>query len=337
MTAAATVAAPSRLKKSPKTRQRRPWKPAARDHYIYRMVRFDGLTQEEAANRQRVSQATVSRILDRYERWQAHADPREGGRLDAAERVRAQRWLTYERNELILGSALRIAREVEGKTDLTKYVRTEPSSPYAADKGQIRDESTTIDRTGTVARFLRLAFRVNMEQLALVEKESPAIPEDLSPEELATEALRDAAADEELDAVERLLAEEQEQSWQEHIAQRAEREEEQAQAEAALFAGTKPGPGEAGTDTAPASADDPSPALEDQVAARREQVCSRLKDPAAASLLKLHKMHSSDGENIAINDDVPYTCAAESGLEKIAADECIHPPQSRSCLATTNG
>ena len=123
-----------------KSRKRRAWQPEARDHYIYHLVKFEGHTQGEAASMQRLSQATVSRIIDRYERWQAHADPREGGRLDPAERLRAQRWLTYERNELILGSALRIARAVEGTAELWKTVRTEPKDPYRTDKASVRDE-----------------------------------------------------------------------------------------------------------------------------------------------------------------------------------------------------
>ena len=140
------------------------------------LVKFEGHTQGEVASMQRISQATVSRIIDRYERWQAHADPREGGRLDPAERLRAQRWLTYERNELILGTALRIARAVEGTAELWKTVRTEPGDPYRRDKASVKDETTMIDRTGVAARFLRLAFKVNMEQLALVEKDPPPLP-----------------------------------------------------------------------------------------------------------------------------------------------------------------
>ena len=46
------------------------------------------------------------------ERWLAHQQPREDGRLAYEERLRAQRWLTYERNEAILGSCLRIAEEM---------------------------------------------------------------------------------------------------------------------------------------------------------------------------------------------------------------------------------
>ena len=141
-----------------KTRKRRAWQPEARDHFIYTLVKFEGHTQGEVASMQRISQATVSRIIDRYERWQAHADPREGGRLDPAERLRAQRWLTYERNELILGSALRIAKAVEGTAELWKTVRTEPGDPYRRDRASVRDETTMIDRTGVAARFLRLAF-----------------------------------------------------------------------------------------------------------------------------------------------------------------------------------
>ena len=218
-----------------KSRKRRAWQPEARDHYIYQLVKFEGHTQGEAAVMQRLSQATVSRIIDRYERWQAHADPREGGRLDPAERLRAQRWLTYERNELILGSALRIARAVEGTAELWKTVRTEPKDPYRTDKASVRDETTMIDRTGVAARFLRLAFKVNMEQLALVEKDPPPLPGPLNDEEVAEEERQDAA-----------------------VAEEFRRQE--------LLAGTKPGPGDA-----PESTENECPPLREQVCSRLEE------------------------------------------------------------------
>src|SRR5688500_5145890 len=179
--------APASAKKSTQTakkRQRRAWQPAARDHDIYRLVKFDGLTQQEAASRRQLSQATVSRIIDRYERWQAHADPREGGRLDPAERLRAQRWLTYERNELILTSALRLARETQGLQTVWSIANTRAASPYHAHHDKQREETRAIDRAGLAARYLRLAFKVNMEQLALVEKDPPPMPQPLTAEEI---------------------------------------------------------------------------------------------------------------------------------------------------------
>src|SRR5262245_36608065 len=90
------------------SRSRRPWTPDGDAHLIYQYVKMEGKSQSWVARAFDISQATVSRIVQRYERWQAHLKERENGRLDPTERVRAQRWLTFERNELILGSCLRI-------------------------------------------------------------------------------------------------------------------------------------------------------------------------------------------------------------------------------------
>src|SRR5437762_3221442 len=99
-----------------KTRTRRPWQPDQTAHLIFQWVKMEGQKQGWVAAQFGIDQATVSRIVQRYERWQAHAQERDGGRLDRSERLRAQRWLTFERNELILASCLRIAGEMEGFT-----------------------------------------------------------------------------------------------------------------------------------------------------------------------------------------------------------------------------
>ena len=136
----------------PKTRKRKPWKPGNRDHEIYVSVRFQGMGQAQVASQYDISQATVSRTLERYEKWQAHAQPGEDGSLTHAEQLRAQRWLTYERNDRILGSCLRMA-----------------------------------------ARFLRLAFKINMEQLKLTEREPLAPLPPLTEEENAAYEAESAA------------------------------------------------------------------------------------------------------------------------------------------------
>src|SRR5206468_3357610 len=140
-----------------------------------------------------INQSTVARIIQRVERWQAHAKARENGRLDRSERLRAQRWLTYERNELILASCLRIAKEMEGFTELSKSVISRPAHD-PTEKRQIRTEGRTIDRHGVAARFLRLAWRINMEQLKLAELVDPPAAEPLTDEELAEE-IHQAALD----------------------------------------------------------------------------------------------------------------------------------------------
>src|SRR6266850_1842172 len=190
---AATQSPPPSLSLSPAPASRRPWKPDGDAHLIFQWVKMEGKSQGEVASMLNISQPTVSRVIQRYERWQAHAKEREGGRLDPAERLRAQRWLTFERNELILASCLRIANEMEGFVDTSKStIRRPTSSP--SQESEIRTEHGRIDRSGVAARFLRLAFRINMEQLKLAELDQPPPAAALSDEELEQED-RQAVAD----------------------------------------------------------------------------------------------------------------------------------------------
>src|SRR5438105_4066654 len=128
MTAAARQSPQLATDNSPptKSRTRRPWQPDKDAHLIFQWVKMEGQTQSWVAAQFGINQATVSRIVQRYERWQAHAQEREGGRLDRSERLRAQRWLTFERNERILASCLRIAGEMEGFTDISKSTIRRP-------------------------------------------------------------------------------------------------------------------------------------------------------------------------------------------------------------------
>src|SRR5213079_597152 len=108
----------------------------------------------------------------------------------------AQRWLTYERNELIVASCMRIAKEMEGFTELSKSTVSRPIDNPCR-KSEVRTEGRTIDRHGVAERFLRLAHRINMDQLklaALIVREGEALADPLTDEELAAEA-RQAAAD----------------------------------------------------------------------------------------------------------------------------------------------
>src|SRR5436190_19365510 len=97
----------------------KPWVPSDDDRFIYSMVKYHGESQSAVANLLEINQGTVSRSIQRYERWLAHAQPRDDGRLDHAEQLRVQRQLTFERNELIVSSCLRIAREMEGVVDVS--------------------------------------------------------------------------------------------------------------------------------------------------------------------------------------------------------------------------
>ena len=167
-----------------KQRTRRAWAPDADDHLIYRWVKLDGKGQDFVAQCFGIHQSTVSRIVQRYERWQAHAEARDDGRLDPAERLRNQRWLAFERNEAMLTSCLRLAGEMEGCKDVSKSVTRHPQSSPTQET-DVRTEWSVLDRTGMAARFLRLAFRINMEQVKLAEAEPAPLPEPLTEEEVA--------------------------------------------------------------------------------------------------------------------------------------------------------
>src|SRR5947209_5889427 len=125
MTAAATIPFAS-----PKSRE---WTPTDRDRVVFQWVRFEGKTQHWVAQQLAIHQTTVSRMIERYERWIARGGPARQGSLSHDERLRYQRWMTYERNEGILASALRIASEVETSVDTSKstitHHTTDPSRP----------------------------------------------------------------------------------------------------------------------------------------------------------------------------------------------------------------
>ena len=172
------------------------WQPNDNDHLIYDWVKMQGKTQAEVSSLLRIHQGTVSRVIQRYDRWLAHMKARENGRLDPKERLRAQRQLTFDRNELILASCLRIAKETEGFIDASRSTVSRPLHA-PSQENELRTTSFTIDRTGTVCRFLRLAHRINMEQdklaVVLARMDDP-VPEPLTDEQLADQA-RQAALD----------------------------------------------------------------------------------------------------------------------------------------------
>ena len=168
---------------APAKRKRRAWAPNADDHLIYRMVRLDGSGQDFVAECFGIHQSTVSRIVRRYERWEAHAAARDDGRLDPAERLRSQRWLAAERNEAMLTSCLRLAGEMERCKELSKSVTRYPLRKPNQET-EVRNESAVLDRTGMAARFLRLAFRINMEQVKLAEADPAPLPKPLTEEEI---------------------------------------------------------------------------------------------------------------------------------------------------------
>jgi len=169
----------------------RPWTPDSRDRLIFQWVKFDGHKQSWVADQLGIHQTTVSRIVDRYERWIARGGPSQQGSPSHDERVRVQRWLAYERNEWILASALRIAGEMERAIDTSKSTTTRPISNPSAES-EVRTEHKVIDRSGIAARFLRLAYRINMDQLKLVEQDPLPALEPFSIEEAGDQDLAEA-------------------------------------------------------------------------------------------------------------------------------------------------
>lgn len=155
----------------------REWSPSDRDRLVFQWVKFEGKTQSWVAEQLELNQSSVSRMIERYERWIARGGPARQGGLSQAERARAQRWLTYERNEWILTSALRIAGEMEHAIDTSKSTITR-SAASPSGEAEVRTHHERIDRSAIAARYLRLAYRVNMDQLKLVEQEPL---EDLAP------------------------------------------------------------------------------------------------------------------------------------------------------------
>jgi hypothetical protein len=160
------------------------WTPSDRERLVFQWVKFEGRTQGWVAEQLSIHQSTVSRMVERYEKWIAHGGPGRRGGLDHDERLRAQRWLTYERNEWILSAALRIAAEIEQPCDATKSTISR-SAASPSQETEIRTQHMTVDRSGTVARYLRLAHRVNMENLKLVEEEPLPALKPLTFEDLA--------------------------------------------------------------------------------------------------------------------------------------------------------
>ena len=144
--------------------------PTEQERFIYRRVKFEGEKQAAVAGMLNINQSTVSRAIQRYERWIAAGGQEQEGELPREERLRAQRWLTFERNEWILSAALRIAAEMERQVDTSKSRITSSGASPDTTK-EIRTEHKVIDRSGIAARFLRLAWRINMDQLRMAEEQ----------------------------------------------------------------------------------------------------------------------------------------------------------------------
>jgi hypothetical protein len=306
-----------------KPRSRREWSPTASDQQVYEWVRLSGKTQSWVAGQLGLHQTTVSRIVQRYERWQAHAGDRDDGRLDPAERRRAQRLLAYERNEVVLASALRLADEMEGFVDVSKTVKQHPLHHPSAQE-TVRTEHAMLHRTGIAARFLRLAFQINMQQLKLTEAEPAPRPEPLTMEQVADEKAAAAQAETEF-AQERVRQDAQAEKWSAEIRQYKEQEQVHGQLMQKAMADIAAMDAEAPEATEPATAAEPSQTAEPQPMEQPQapEDAPRAAEPAPENMHPVHKMHTLNSPKNGASHKLPIVCAAEPGTGKILTTACM--------------
>ena len=88
---------------------------------------------------------------------------------------------------------------MEGVADVSKSTWQRPLSRPDAER-EVRTTYSTQDRHGIASRFLRLAYRINMDQLKLAELAGPPPLAPLSPEQLAAEEASAAQTSAELAA-----------------------------------------------------------------------------------------------------------------------------------------
>ena len=308
----------------PKTRQRKAWAPGDDDHAIYRYVKVDCKSQSFVADLFGISQPTISRIVERYEKWQAHADARASGLLDHAERVRAQRALTYLRNEKVITTCLRLAGEVEGIQEVNDSIHQAPDGGLAGMR-EIRCVNRMLDRTGMASRFLRLAQRTGKEQLELVELEPAIMPAPLTAEEEAEQETQAAADRAELQAARNRVEEKEREreASQGHRIQFAEQqaaiareEAEQLRREMAAM--------EAALATAQRELAEAQRATEDEGESGRrgEEETERVigtRGHEAVVELNLHNLNNGNGSKNGASDNSDGLCDANGAAKKNGA------------------
>jgi Sigma-70, region 4 len=81
--------------------------PSMRDQAILVAYRVEGRTQEDLAEKYRLSQRRISAIISRVERWRADVIPAAEGELDRKQRERFERWAERERLQGIQSRAMR--------------------------------------------------------------------------------------------------------------------------------------------------------------------------------------------------------------------------------------
>jgi hypothetical protein len=298
---------------SQRQRRRKPWTPDHNATIVYQWVKFEGKRQSWVASALRISQSTVSRIVERYEKWLAHGRAGVEGGLNEAERQRSQRWLTYERNEIILASCLRIAGDMEGCRDVSRSVVTRPMGEPAGET-EVRTTHESIDRSGIAARFLRLAFQINMQQLKIAEKDPlPALPP-LDEEELARQDEEAAVDTADIESVREKIDE------QEAVRQRVDAQV--GQALAAEVARRMQAMEEEAADLASSTSSTSGSGSES--AAGRERV------PEPAGGLKLHNLHNGITAEPVASEGPATTYIAILPGEKSCGDACIAARRPRA-------
>jgi hypothetical protein len=153
----------------------RPWTPTSRDRLVYRWVKSDGQSQSEVAARLKINQSTVSRIVERFELWIAHGGPEQEGALNHEERRRAPRRLTYERNEWVIATAMRLTNQLQLFHEETSRSFAGPNALPDPER-QVKTQVRTVDRTALAARYLSLVHQVNMDQHRLCSQDDELPP-----------------------------------------------------------------------------------------------------------------------------------------------------------------
>ena len=86
-------------------RQKRP--PKFRDQAIYLQYLDGGRSQEELAEKHRLTQSRISQIISRVQKWRANLRPQESGELSHEERQRLDYFANREMHESIRRRAIR--------------------------------------------------------------------------------------------------------------------------------------------------------------------------------------------------------------------------------------
>jgi hypothetical protein len=191
---------------------------------------------------------------------------------------------------------------------VTTYNHKDPTK-----QADVRTVHSVLDRHGIAARFLRLAHRINMEQLKLAEAEQPPPVRPLTEEELDEEE-RQAAAD-----------------AAELAARRSRRPGGTLSDEPNLVRGNEPPRGStlADSPTEPESGDANASAAQPCCTSHNTATPATPPpgpaEPAerAASVHNLHNLHNENPPEIGATANPPCTCGHGRARDEISQDTCI--------------